>query len=261
MQTLVRSLQGRSEEGRSLPAAFKALEAIGAKLRYGQVSLVAGAPGSGKSAFALAWCLRTAVPTLYFSADSDRMTLATRIGASVTRNTTDEVEQGIVGPEGPKWLSFIDSHTRQIWFSWDPAPTLDDIEAELLAYAAVNGQWPGLVVLDNLKNVWDDASDEKDHVRFDRVIARLNEFAREYGSHVLVLHHVLGGYEDGYTPIPLSGLLGKPSKDVTLALTLHRRGQDEMGVCVVKNRVGQADPGGNLAVGIRFVAARMWFDD
>lgn len=222
---------------------------------------MAGAPGSGKSAFALAWCLRTSVPTLYFSADSDRMTLATRIGASVTRNTTDEVEQGIVGPEGPKWLSFIDSHTRQIWFSWDPAPTLDDIEAELLAYAAVNGQWPGLVVLDNLKNVWDDGSDEKDHVRFDRVIARLNEFAREYGSHVLILHHVLGGYEDGYTPIPLSGLLGKPSKDVTLALTLHRRGQDEMGVCVVKNRVGQADPGGNLAVGIRFVAERMWFDE
>ncbi len=242
------------------------LEALGAKLRYGQVSLVAGAPGSGKSAFALCWCLRAQVPTLYFSADSDRLTLATRIGASITRQTTDDVELGLLGEGAEDWQRLIGQHTSQVWFSWDPAPTLDDIEAELLCYAAVTGQWPGLVVLDNLKNVWDGDSDEKDHVRFDRVIARLNEFAREYGSHVLILHHVTGSYEDGYTPIPLSGLLGKPSKDVTLALTLHRghghpdRPEEaEMRVCVVKNRVGQADPGGNLVAAIPFVPARQWF--
>ncbi len=262
MQSLVRAMRGRGQEGRALPGAFPGLEDVGARVRYGQVTLIAGAPGSGKSALVLAWAMRVKVPTLYFSADSDRMTLGTRIGASITRHTTEEVEQGLIGPDASKWYALIDSHTEHIWFDWEPAPSLLDVEGELLAYAAVNGEWPGLVVIDNLKNVWDDQGDgDADHVRYDRTIARFNELAREYGFAVIVLHHVTGSYEDGYTPIPLTGLLGKPSKDVTLALTLYRASADHMGICVVKNRVGAADPGAHLRVSIPFVASRMWFGD
>jgi replicative DNA helicase len=261
MQTLVRAMQGRGGEGRALPGAFSMLDEIGAKLRYGQTSVIVGAPGSGKSALALTWAMRTNVPTLYFSADSDRMTIGTRIGASVTRHTVDEVEAGLIGADGPKWHRLIDQNTRHMWFSWDASLGIDDIESELLAYATVTGRWPGLVVVDNLKNVWTDGGDDADHIRFDRAIGQLNEFAREYGPAVLFLHHATGQYEDGYTPIPLAGLLGKCGKDVTLALTLHRGpvGSNEMRVCVVKNRVGKADPGGNLSVGLPFVPERMWF--
>lgn len=218
-----------------------------------------GAPGGGKSAVALTWALRTGVPTLYFSADTDRMTIGVRVGAMVTRQTTDAVETGMIGPDRDGWLSLVDERMSHVWFCWDPAPTLEDIEQEVLAYAAVNGQWPGLVVVDNLKNVWDDGS-EKDFERFDRVLAHLKEMSQEIGCATLALHHVTGEYENGYTPIPLNGVLNKCTKDVRLVLTLHRGpiGSNEMRVSVVKNNGNKADPSGQLWVPIPFVPERMW---
>lgn len=259
MQTLTRSLKGRAQEGRSLPSAFNALESVGAKVRYGQVALIVGGPGAGKSAFALEWAMRAQVPTLYFSADSDRLTLGTRIGASITRQLTDDVEAGLTGPDRAQWHKLIDEKTSHMWFDWTPSPSLDDLGDELYAYATVTGQWPGLIVIDNLKNIY--GEDGADHERYNATISHLNEFAREYGSAVICLHHATGAYEDGYTPIPLSGLLGKTGKDATLVLTLHRADENLMGVSVVKNRVGKADPGASNSVLIPFYPERQYFGD
>lgn len=264
IQTLARAIRGRAEEGRALPPAFSQLEALGAKLRYSQVALMVGAPGGGKSALALTWALRSQVPTLYFSADTDRMTMGVRLGAGLLAHETDAVEAALIGPEREKWLHYIDSHTSHMWFMWDPAPSLDDIEQEVMAYAAVNGQWPGLVVVDNLKNIWDDdGAGEADHVRYDRVVARLKEMSQEIGCATLVLHHVMGQYEDGYTQIPLSGILGKCAKDVRLAMTLHRGpiGTNEMRVSVVKNNGNKADPSGSLWAPLKFYPERMQFGE
>jgi hypothetical protein len=199
------------------------------------------------------------VPTLYFSADTDRMEIGKRIGAIATRHTTDEVEAGLLGPDADKWYALIDSHTKDIRFTWDGALSLDDIDDELKAYAVVYGRWPALVVVDNLKNVWDDSGNgDADHIRFDRTVAYLKEVAQEIGSAFLILHHVTGTFEDGYTPIPLTGILGKCAKDVRLALTLHRApvGMDEIRICVVKNNGNKADPGGHLIAQIQFIPER-----
>ncbi|MGI5245450.1 AAA family ATPase [Dactylosporangium sp. CA-139066] len=265
MQTLVRAMKGQGQDGRALPGAFSGLEAVGARLRYGQVALIVAAPGGAKSAVGLVWALRSGAKTLYFSADTDRFEIGKRLGAHFTRRTQDEVEAGLTGPESDKWYALIDSNTRNLWFSWEPAPSLDDIEDEVKAYAAVRGEWPELIVIDNLKNVWDDggSAGDSDWVRYDRVVAALKELAQEIGAAVLILHHATGQYEDGYTPIPLNGILGKCAKDVRLALTLHRGpvGSNETRICVVKNNGNKADPGGGLIVPVPFWPERMYFGD
>lgn len=49
LQTIGLTLRAKGKEGESLPAVFHQLERIGAKIRRGQVTLVAGAAGAGKA--------------------------------------------------------------------------------------------------------------------------------------------------------------------------------------------------------------------
>lgn len=221
--------------------------------------MVAAAPGVGKSALVTTLAIRSGVRTVYESADSDRMTLGVRIGAHITRYTTEEIETSLAGVDRDRWYQAIEAATPHIWWAWDAAPTLEDIEAEIEAYAVCHGDWPELIVIDNLKNVWVDEAGGGDHVRFDRAIDFLHEVARDTGACVVFLHHVTGEYEDGIRPIPLSGLLGKVGKTPRLILTLYKVSENEMGVCIVKNSVGPANPSGQLQVKIPFVPERMWF--
>lgn len=260
MQTLVRAMKARGEEGQAIGLeAFPMLTAAGAKFRRGQLALVAAAPGGGKSALVTTFAVRAQVPTLYFSADTDTATLGTRIGASVTNYTINDVERGINGPDASGWFANIDAVTDHIWFCWDAGPTLTDIEEEVKAYAACNGQYPDLIVVDNLKNVWSDDGGGGEHVRYDRVLDFLHEMARETGSCIIILHHVIGAYEDGVTPIPLSGLLGKVGKTPRLIVTLYRPQDEVMGLCIVKNSSGRAAADASYKVGVAIDMATQFF--
>lgn len=272
MQTLSLAMRNSEEEGTALPSVFPSLEKVGAKFRRGQLSLIAGAPGGGKSAFATFEAVKAAywddeffqevpVPTLYISADSDKKTLGNRITASVTKHTVDESEKLLMAGDKETW-DMLSANTSHIWFAWDRGPSLDDIAAEVEAFAHVWGEWPHKIVIDNLKNIWVDESGEGgEHIRYDRVLDYLHELAGITGAHIMVLHHVTGYFEIGNVPIPLSGILGKVTKPFRLILTLHRAWDGMLGISIVKNSSGPMDPSGNLILHIPIDLERMQYMD
>ncbi len=65
MYSLFRSLDTGAEAGTPLPTVWKTLETAGIRQYRGDVSMVAGPPGSGKSVLALQTAIESGVPTLY----------------------------------------------------------------------------------------------------------------------------------------------------------------------------------------------------
>jgi hypothetical protein len=262
-------MRNSEEEGIALPSVFPSLERAGVKFRRSQLSLVAAAPGGGKSAFAAYEAVKAAygefeedpVPTLYFSADTDKKTLGSRITASVTRLTVDDAERKLDEGDPGVW-STLEVNTNHIWFSWDRGPNLEDIENEVEAFAHVMGDWPHKIVVDNLKNVYtEEVGEAGEHIRYDRVLDYLHQLAGITGAHIMVLHHVTGYYEIGNVPIPLSGILGKVTKPFGLILTLYRAWDSMLGICVVKNRTGKASADGSHVIYMPYNLERMQFID
>lgn len=269
MKTLALALQTSEDVGTALPSVFPSLEKMGVKHRRGQLSLIAAGPGTGKSALAAFIAAKmgygefneTGVPTLYFSADTDKRTLGNRIAAAVTRFTVDEAEE-LLFKKNENVLKMLNDYTNHIWFDWNAGPNLNDIEDEIEAFAHVNGDWPHLIIVDNLKNIWVETSGEGgEHIRYDRVLDYLHELAALTNAHVMVLHHVTGYYENGDEPIPLSGILGKVSKPFRLILTLHKPNENQIGLSVVKNSSGKMDPKGGLICYLDIDLARQQFMD
>jgi replicative DNA helicase len=218
----------------------------------GQLSLVAAGPGSGKSLLALTLAMRAGVPALYFSADTDQQTMAVRAGAMLMGWTTDDVENALeLGLT--EALEVQMHHQAHVQFNFSASPTATDMENELRAYRQVYGDYPHLIVMDLLKNL-DTEDGSAGQARLEDNVDFLHEIARETGAHVQAVHHVVGEYEDGLTPVPLSGLQGKTGKIPEMVLTLHRVGDDtydgirQMGVSVVKHRTGKADPSGRWVI-------------
>jgi archaellum biogenesis ATPase FlaH len=242
---------------------------MGAKFRRGQLVLIAGGPGTGKSALTCFIAVNAGygefaevkVPTLYFSADTDKRTLGNRVAASVSHHTVDETEDLLI-QKHKGMMQILEDNTDHIWFNWNNSPNLDDIQDEVEAYAHAVGEWPHLIVIDNLKNIWVESSgDGGEHIRYDRVLDYLHELAGVTNACIVVLHHVTGAYEDGDKPIPLSGILGKVSKPFRLIITLYRPGGDQIGLSIVKNSTGKMDQSGQLVCYLGIDLERQQFID
>ncbi|QLF84634.1 DnaB-like dsDNA helicase [Mycobacterium phage Gail] len=265
MYTPRQSLYIRGSAGDPLPPVWDALHQKGTQLRRGQLVLVCAGPGTGKSAFVLAYALKSKVPTLYFSADSDAFTQLTRSvsilsGWSLEKSTRAVREQDI-DEEIAKELDPI-----PIRFNYKASPSLDVIEESLEAYTALYEDYPALIVVDNITNVRTDSSDGDDPFSgLESLMDYLHEMARETGSCVIGLHHVTGQHNDGDKPIPLSGIKGQIGRVPEMVLTLHRVsegfGPDSLNVSTVKNRGGKSDPSGQDYASLKFVGDTMEISD
>lgn len=244
MQSLGLILRAKTKEGQPLPGVFKKLEALGAKIRRGQVTLIGAAPGGGKSAVAtfLALMMRYSdgqrVPSVYFSADSDRGTFGSRAMSSALKIHVREAEEKIAAQDEGT-LKRLDKLTNHIWIDFNPSPSTRDIDEEVQAFAHVYGDYPHLVVIDNLMDV--NNGGDGDLFGHDAVLDFAKQLARRTGAAVVVLCHVTGIYTDGTIPIPRSGLMNKIDKRPRLILTLYQEDTNLLGICVVKNSNGVAD--------------------
>lgn len=269
MQTIALALRQSEDVGLALPTVFPTLDKMGARFRRGQLSMIAGGPGTGKSALISYMAINMGygeygefgVPTLYFSADTDKRTLGNRIAASVSRLTVDECEDLLLKKHRGT-MQMLDSQTSHIWFNWNNGPGLKDIQDEVEAFAHVNGEWPHLIVIDNLKNIWvETPGDGGEHVRYDRVLDFLHELAGMTNAHIAVLHHVAGFYENGDAPIPLSGILGKVTKPFRLIITLYKPNENQIALSIVKNSTGKMSQKGDLSCELEIDLERQQFID
>jgi len=243
VRSLGQAVRRKGALAAELPMPWPSLAEHRVAFRRGQCSLLAAAPGGGKTIVALSYAIEARVPTLFVSADTDLATMAVRAAAVVLGWTQEAVETTGVG--SPQVQAALDNLTHIRWAD-DQQPTVEDIYLEVKAYAEVYGQFPELVVIDNLIDVQASSNADKDWAATRSVVDNLKRLSRESESHVLILAHAVGKYEDGNQPIPLGGLEWKPGKNVELVLTMHWGEGRELRISPVKNRSGRAAADGSL---------------
>jgi predicted ATP-dependent serine protease len=236
------ALAQTSEAGEPLPAVWQEFVEHQVEFRQGQLAVIAAGPGGGKSVLAVNLVVRTGEPALYISADTDSFTTGLRVGALMSGDPLPKVEAAMKSGRGEKYQRMIGSLEHVRW-AFESSPTVDDIRDDIEAFAHVYGCYPKLVVVDNLMNIY---SDEEDNTALRHSVESLNIMARESGACVVVLHHITGQYESGDIPPSLGALLGKVGKMPSLVLTMFRGNYGDLGICIVKNRFGPADPRGHL---------------
>jgi len=144
-----------------------------------------------------------------------------------------------------------------IYWSFDSAPSLSDIDDEVTAIEELLGEAPALIVIDNLMDISMDGGEEFSNMR--SALKELKYLARDTNAAILVLHHTQEGYV-GEPCQPRSSLQGKVAQLPALILTV---GQSNglLGVAAVKNRYGKADQSGKSPVWLQFNPEYMFIAD
>lgn len=257
MQNLSLALRTRGEEGEALPSGNKRLADIGVHFRRGQLSLVAAAPGGGKSSLITHLVREMGAPTLYFSADGDTLTVGKSVLAGLLGIDQSDAELLLLN-EDPKAYEILGDAIDHVWWCFDSSPSLQDINEELDAYAMVMGEWPHLVVIDNLMDI---AEGAEEGARLTEMSMALKSMARFTGAHVCALAHVTGYYTDGTIPIPRSGIMYKIDKKPEMILTLYQPQPGWVHICVVKNRGGEARTDASFGIQIAWSPEMGWWGE
>jgi hypothetical protein len=231
-----------------LPVQNTVFNQGGLVFRRGQFSLVAAAPGVGKTLFATNLAIHTPVPAMYFSADSDEWTVKQRACSILTGYDLNTVEQHL---NDDQWDALYTERLRAVdhidfCYSTDIEP--DFIVNRLFAYGEPRGEWPQLIIVDNLGNtVEDPESQGSELISSCRELQRL---ARMTKAHVMGLHHVVGPKENGDRPILLGDLIHKVGKvpELVLGLSWPDPSRTSLTVNVPKFRGGKSGIQFNLPV-------------
>jgi hypothetical protein len=233
----------RGAAGDPLPTVFKSFQKNHITFRRGQLCLICAGPGTGKSALALTLPIRSGVPTLYLSADSDPFTQVSRSLSAFSGLPMDESERYARGEKVDEetTVKALEMALLPIRFNFLPSPTLPQIERSMNAFDELYGEYPfgGLEVF----------------------LEFAHEMARTTQSCVIGLHHVNGPYNDADKPIPMSGIKGQIGRVPEMVLTLFRSGPDSIGVSPVKNRGSKADASGQTYADLYFDGSTMTIAD
>lgn len=222
-----------------LVAELQSLHELGFLPRRGQMLMVVGQPGAGKSTFALWYVHKIGLRALYFSADMAAHTATTRYGALVLDQTVDWVADAIENG-GSEYVSDELSQSKIQW-CFDSSPDMQDIADELDAYVELFDAYPEIIICDNAMNIEGSSDEGTGGLRY--ILSELHRLARETGSAVLVLHHAR---EEGnpLEPSAREKVQGKVAQlpEVILTVALD---DDKFKMAPVKNRNGFQDPTGN----------------
>lgn len=255
MRSPLHSLTKVVSAGKPLPDRFDSLAVAGIKFRCGQVHMICGQPGSGKSLVSLDYVANAGVSALYFSADSDDATVVARLAAMKLGYTVDEVE-AMLKTSGRVLIEEALAELQHVKFVYASSPSLDDIDEELKAFIEVFGEPPAVIVFDNLINIPSDTGDEWQGLR--QLMLAMNDIARDTGSAVIVLHHTSEGEGQSNLPQPRKSIHGKVNQIPAVILTVaNDPDENTFMLSAVKNRSGPADPKGKKFTTLSVDFARM----
>jgi hypothetical protein len=234
LRTLRRTIARGLASGEPLPDPYPVFGKKRAHVRRGALTLIAGQPGSMKTILTLNMVDQMDVPTLYFSSDSDDFTMASRVLAMKSGETTEVTEEW-TRSEVDRAQRILGGFDHVRW-SFNSGPSLDHMELIADAYAEVNGEYPHLVVIDIMMDVDYEGAGEQNYWG---LMAELKVLARKWMSAVLIVHHSSEGVKGEPCP-PRSSIMGKANQLPALILTLAPE-DDRLLVAVVKNRFGPQD--------------------
>lgn len=208
----------------------------------GSLIILLGAPGSGKSLFALCWALDICeqIPVRLVSMDTDSKTQAARTIAHLTGGLYESILD-----EPERWAGWLKERPLPIALHDQPVE-VKDIDQMIRADTLWWGQTPGLVVVDDVVSL----EFEKDYGGVDQAFRDLKNLAVKHHTVVLALHHVnrSGGGVDGDRAIKMSD--GKFSGEYTaqIMLGLWAPNEETMRIQAIKNRFGEKGWNADLRV-------------
>lgn len=254
-----------SNAGQPIENPFSIVHSTESHIRRGQLTLIAGGPGTGKTAVLHNIIQRgngkegdeKRVNTcLYFSADSDANTIFKRAVAIETGWEQSEIERLLREGRQAELDAIVDQAAGHFEWSFRSSPDDSDVQKEVEGYGTKHNEYPQIIVLDNLKNLYAGGGGEFEALEGNCEF--LHMLAKDTGAAVIALHHVVGEAEDGVKPIPLSGLRGKVSKTPAVVWTLYRS-PSHLNISPVKNRNGRADASGSWSLPILADLGRMQY--
>lgn len=248
MRTLARAVGSVDIGGEPLPSIFRTFDINKVVIRRSEISMIAGTPGAGKSTLALAIALRSKVPTLYVSADTNAHTMAMRLLSMITSKTQGDAEI-MLTDDVASARKIINDSSGHIFWSFESAPSLADIDQEVMAFEELWGCAPTLIVVDNLMDISNDGGEEFANMR--STLKELKYLARDTNAAVLILHHTKESYT-GNPCQPRSALQGMVAQLPALICTIGTNAAGYIAVAAVKNRYGKADPTGDTAFWLQF---------
>lgn len=245
MLTAQRALTLSAASAPELPRveALEALYRLGCRPRRGEVIMIAGRSGSQKSGFAIWWTSQMNLPTLYLSADMSAFQASVRMACAVTGLVTEDVEArlGKGGRDADEIYRALMGVNTTFAFGHITWKGLDD---ELRAYIELHDAYPEIIVIDNLMDCEDAASDYTAQMD---AMQNINALARHTGSTIIVLHHASDksweAKADPWKPPSRDqvkgGLSEKP--ELSLSVALDPTSYD-FNIAVIKQRMGPSDP-------------------
>jgi predicted ATP-dependent serine protease len=248
MRTLSRAVGSKDIGGEPIPSVFRAFDLNKVVIRRSEVSMIAGTPGAGKSTLSLAIALRSKVPTLYISADTNAHTMAMRLLSMITGHSQTEAERMLL-ENVEETRKLINENSGHIFWSFDSAPTLGDLDQEVAAFEELWGCSPTLIVVDNLMDISNDGAEEFAGMR--STMKELKYLARDTNAAILVLHHTKESYV-GNPCQPRSALQGMVAQLPALICTVGSNAPGYIAVAPVKNRYGKADATGDTVFWLQF---------
>lgn len=221
----------------------------------GNLIICLGAPGVGKSAFALNWALGIEETSLLVSLDTDLATQALRAAAIISGKPMDEIKKA---PQNFVTRLETDPKVRKVR-AYDIGTTPRDVLGLIRAEEEFWGEPPALTVVDNISNLVREGGYED----YRKLFVELHRVARAGDSCILALHHV--GRQDakntqgsGKLTLWSGQYSGEQEAEIVLGLTSR---DNVLDIAVLKNRSGRADPSGQLSSELAFEKDKMLVRD
>ncbi len=222
-----------------------------------ELCLVAGAPGAGKSVFALNVAMSLDTPVLYIAQDSAPSVLS-RVAALALGVEIGWVYEQLRDAANKARIIAELADAYPDLFIHSGAITIQGIGQRLEALTELLGQAPPLVIIDNLIDTIVPGYTHTDMGFYSSSLNELKRMALEHNVCIMALHHVTrrgGEYSNphglGTRSLRMTDLLYSGEREAEHVLGVyHTQAKDRMMVQVLKQRDGDSDPEGGLEVGL-----------
>lgn len=250
MHTLARALRSWQGRGRPVEIPFRDIDKL-VDLRTGQIAVLAGAPGGGKSSIAVNWAWRSSQPVLYLAQDRP-LEVYQRLAAIALDRRVDEIDPSDLDYWGQRIERMRKRDTLVIQRG---AQTVENLGYQIEALTEWLMEPPHLVFVDNLFDMRVEGSSYMDVGFYADVLPAVKQLAIEKDVCVCLLHHVTRSGEkgkkhgQGTDPLTMTDLLFGGEREAAHVWGVYRRVDNRQLIFqVLKQGGGRADAGGNLRV-------------
>ena len=235
----------------SVPVPWDSLSKYIRPLR-GNLIIVLGAPGQGKSALALNWLLKAQLPGLMLSLDTDLRTQALRTAAVLSSRPLATIQK-----DPAAWSRFVEKNTQMLR-TYDVSLETKELNDLVKAETEYWGEAPAFTVVDNVSNMLRDGGYEEHR----SVFLDLHRIARGNDTCVIALHHIKrANTTDPKLTLHSGQYAGEQEAEIVLGLWSNDESSDFLKCSVLKNRTGNANAYGHLFADLKFTKDTMQITD